>query len=1181
MAPKRPSTAGFTSTELTREVLTSAAAMERRYLRSFVKSVEQISNDPELLSLLNDIVAGKYIALTPEVEARIRRVNIPMGDLVKITRQAYTAAGRATVKGANLRMSFDVTNPRAISTARRVSAAMVTNISTTTQQSLRDLITEAVSGDMPMTTVRRMISQQVGLLPAHAAAVRRYEQTLLASGMSRQQVTNAVAGYAGRLLRYRAELIARTEVARATSWGQKEAWDQALDNDLVPIETMRVWITAADERVCPVCGPMNGQVATLDGVWLTGNGPVEVPTDVHPQCRCTSGLVFPDNLSKADPAGYERWLISKHLGAAHDQRTHGRRRGLGDPGTTNFPREYFEVAVAMGMNQDALKLFDANNHFTDLPGIAKNFVMESLAKRMAEDHGITEQDAIDALEAMDELQETDFYKSEFFLMSGKYMTVEVAASLGNPQVDGAVDFIRDSYKGPYDSAPFGNNSEQQSKLFKLLREHTDYPAVGLVDPTTGLGFPQASRIERGAAAVMDPYDFAKAAIKKIGLTPEGRQAIADELGLHFHDVAPNAGYTALTFSAEPPLLVAVAKMNGTPLTATQILANKLTKGWAISAGSFESGIVEQAVLRTIPGSFSNMPDANGFAAASRDTLGPGPTNPASALYDQSPAIAKAAEAYVKSSYAATQEFYSRLGVDQVTIGRGITDYSHGANTTRRLEFDPDTTGISSISGSAQIAGGRALSSWSVDIGDPLNFAAPWGEIDPMLSGVMIASVPTTRIYATPFTGIGCLNESEVIFIQRNSDAVPVFQISGPNMGDLPTIGRTLTRFATENDLHELVGGSPIAKASKRLNFDANPLDSDWPKWRTFDLPSVTTTKEFRTTFGLETAQDVRNYIRHNKTTAFWHGVPNKIKTGLLRSVVSKHMRGRHDQQLHAGYAALGRAATGGIPSDAVALTPEVEASMPVRVRPDLRGVVAWPSGRVVDGENTGLVAIGYDSKMRRQYVYTAEKKEGQSVKKFVRIKKAAKDVKKLDKDLAEEALVDDTAAATLLMRKLGMRPGSTAETRATKQAYGATTLEARHVKLNPTSKTVSFAFTGKSGVQIRLRVKDPAIYSAIETRLATKSGKQRLFDTSDTRVNSYIKKKMGNGYTGKDLRTLKATTMAMDMVKKKRRPTSKTAYRKARNDIGDAVSKQLGNTRAEALRSYIAPEVFAEWESML
>ena len=41
------------------------------------------------------------------------------------------------------------------------------------------------------------------------------------------------------------------------------------------------WVTMGDERMCPVCGPLHGQVGTLEGVFPGG-----LSAPVHARCRC-------------------------------------------------------------------------------------------------------------------------------------------------------------------------------------------------------------------------------------------------------------------------------------------------------------------------------------------------------------------------------------------------------------------------------------------------------------------------------------------------------------------------------------------------------------------------------------------------------------------------------------------------------------------------------------------------------------------------------------------------------------------------------------------------------------------------------------------------------------------------------------------------------------------------------
>jgi len=77
----------------------------------------------------------------------------------------------------------------------------------------------------------------------------------------------------------RAGLIAITETTRAM-----QASSDALQADLAAqnIETVQRWLTAEDERVCPVCGPLDH---TTEDTWreVIGDGP-----PAHVNCRCVT-----------------------------------------------------------------------------------------------------------------------------------------------------------------------------------------------------------------------------------------------------------------------------------------------------------------------------------------------------------------------------------------------------------------------------------------------------------------------------------------------------------------------------------------------------------------------------------------------------------------------------------------------------------------------------------------------------------------------------------------------------------------------------------------------------------------------------------------------------------------------------------------------------------------------------
>jgi hypothetical protein len=60
------------------------------------------------------------------------------------------------------------------------------------------------------------------------------------------------------------------------------SWPEVVEAILTPTVYER-WITAADERVCPECGPLDGLV------WEAGSGPAP---PLHVNCRCARAYAF-------------------------------------------------------------------------------------------------------------------------------------------------------------------------------------------------------------------------------------------------------------------------------------------------------------------------------------------------------------------------------------------------------------------------------------------------------------------------------------------------------------------------------------------------------------------------------------------------------------------------------------------------------------------------------------------------------------------------------------------------------------------------------------------------------------------------------------------------------------------------------------------------------------------------
>jgi hypothetical protein len=97
-------------------------------------------------------------------------------------------------------------------------------------------------------------------------------------GMTQADIIKLVEPAFGKV---RARMIATTETTRAYSAATNEI--QKLVNR-TGIQMEQVWHTRNDERVCPICGPLN---ETPENVWL-GEFPTGPPA--HVNCRCDTGL---------------------------------------------------------------------------------------------------------------------------------------------------------------------------------------------------------------------------------------------------------------------------------------------------------------------------------------------------------------------------------------------------------------------------------------------------------------------------------------------------------------------------------------------------------------------------------------------------------------------------------------------------------------------------------------------------------------------------------------------------------------------------------------------------------------------------------------------------------------------------------------------------------------------------
>jgi len=143
----------------------------------------------------------------------------------------------------------------------------------------KQFLETAFSAPVAQSKLRILHNRAFTYLKGISADMDKEMSRILVEGLSRghgpakiaKLMNDAISG----IERKRALVIARTELAYAHSEGQLDAFE-AMGVDKIGV--MVEWSTAADDRVCEMCGPMEGDVMSVQEARGL------IPR--HPNCRC-------------------------------------------------------------------------------------------------------------------------------------------------------------------------------------------------------------------------------------------------------------------------------------------------------------------------------------------------------------------------------------------------------------------------------------------------------------------------------------------------------------------------------------------------------------------------------------------------------------------------------------------------------------------------------------------------------------------------------------------------------------------------------------------------------------------------------------------------------------------------------------------------------------------------------
>jgi DNA topoisomerase I len=252
---------------------------------------------------------------------------------------------------------------------------------------------------------------------------------------------------------------------------------------------------------------------------------------------------------------------------------------------------------------------------------------------------------------------------------------------------------------------------------------------------------------------------------------------------------------------------------------------------------------------------------------------------------------------------------------------------------------------------------------------------------------------------------------------------------------------------------------------------------------------------------------------------------------------------------------------------------------------------AWQDVWITPHENGHLQAVGTDEAGRRQYLYHPEWRTRRDAAKHERVMQFGRALSRARErvltDLGTDGMsLERACAVAVRLLDLGyFRIGN--DVYADQHgSFGLTTLERRHVRRQ--GKVLVFCFVGKSGVEHRVEIDDPATVPALEAMRRRRGGDERLLAFKDgrtwrsldaSRVNDYVRESTGLEATAKDFRTWHATVLAAAALAETDEPgESKASRKRAVSGAMKEVAEFLGNTPAQARASYVDPRVIDAYE---
>ncbi len=327
---------------LTRLLSSQETALQRAFGKA-VKEIKGAINIKEIADLVKDgNLTGALDKLDDTVPGLFTRHFVDERTRM-FQRAGISQAKELAEKTPLVQARFDVTNEHAVDSIRNNELRLVSNFSDTQRVTTHQALARGIEEGANPRAIARDFRDSIGLTPIQEQAVANYRRGLIekapealqrklrdrrfdgtvrrafrsGTGLDGEMIDKLTDRYRERYVKYRSEVIGRTEALRSANEGTHEMWEQAIESGQVEQRLVRrYWNTANDGRVRnahSLIPGMNAQGRGITEPFQTVLGPLLHPGDANGlpantiQCRCviTTEIITEeeaDSLSSADEA---------------------------------------------------------------------------------------------------------------------------------------------------------------------------------------------------------------------------------------------------------------------------------------------------------------------------------------------------------------------------------------------------------------------------------------------------------------------------------------------------------------------------------------------------------------------------------------------------------------------------------------------------------------------------------------------------------------------------------------------------------------------------------------------------------------------------------------------------------------------------------------------------------------